>query len=82
MEVAPGTAQQARPWRTATPAGIYKPRRPQASPLYRLIDDHFQEFTTVYDERFSRQWGYWRHSRKKVSGKPGAIQFSPPDGRS
>ncbi len=60
MGAAPGTAQQAEPWRTATPAGVYKPRRPQASPLYRLIEDHFQEFTVVYDERFTRRWGYWR----------------------
>ena len=60
MGAAAGTAQQAKPRRTATPAGIYQPRRPQSSPLYRLIDDHFQEFTTVYDERFSRRWGYWR----------------------
>jgi hypothetical protein len=22
--------------------------------------DHFEEFSTVYDERFARRWGYWR----------------------
>ena len=26
----------------------------------RLIEDHFEEFATVYDERFARRWGYWR----------------------
>ncbi len=25
-----------------------------------MIEDHFQEFNAVYDERFARQWGYWR----------------------
>jgi hypothetical protein len=60
MGAAPGTARQARRRCTATPAGVYRPRRPRASPLYRLIEDHFQEFTTVYDERFSRRYGYWR----------------------
>ena len=45
---------------TARPVGVYRPRRPRASPLYRLLEDHFREFTTVYDERFARRWGYWR----------------------
>jgi len=35
-------------------------RRPRASPLHRLIEQHFPEFTTVYDERFARRRGYWR----------------------
>ena len=60
MGAAPGTTQQADPRRTTTPSGVYRPRRPQASPLYRLIEDHFEEFSTVYDERFARRWGYWR----------------------
>ena len=60
MGAATDFAQQAEPRRTTTPSGVYKPRRPQASPLYRLFDDHFEEFSTVYDERFSRRWGYWR----------------------
>ena len=40
--------------------GVYRPRRPWASPLYRLIEDHFTEYSTVYDERFAHRWGYWR----------------------
>lgn len=34
--------------------GIYKPRRPQASPLFRLVSDHLHRRQTVYDERFAR----------------------------
>ena len=60
MGAAAGTAQQAGPRRTTAPSGVYRPRRPQASPLYRLIEDNFDEFCTVYDERFARRWGYWR----------------------
>jgi hypothetical protein len=60
MGAAAGFTQQAEPRRCASPSGVYKPRRPQASPLYRLIEDHFEEFSTVYDERFTRRWGYWR----------------------
>ena len=33
---------------------------PTSSPLYRLIEDHFAEFSTVYDERFAHRRGYWR----------------------
>jgi hypothetical protein len=33
--------------------GLYRPRRPRASPLYRLLEEHFQPFSTVYDERFA-----------------------------
>ncbi len=24
------------------------------------LEDHFAEFSTVYDDRFARQYGYWR----------------------
>ena len=40
----------------AVPAalGAYKPRRPQASPLFWLVSDHVHRLQTVYDERFAR----------------------------
>ena len=46
----------------AAPAaiGVYKPRRPQASPLFRLVSDHVQRLQTVYDERFAHEYGPWR----------------------
>ena len=28
--------------------GVYRPGGPRASPLYRLLEDHFAEFSTVY----------------------------------
>ncbi len=60
MGAATDFARRTQPRRTTTPAGVYRPRTPRASPLYRLIEDYFQEFTTVYDDRFARRWGYWR----------------------
>lgn len=60
MGAAAQTARRAEARVVRGPSGVYRPRRPRASPLYRLINDHFQEFTTVYDERFQRRWGYWR----------------------
>ena len=46
----------------AAPAarGVYKPRRPQVSPLFRLVSDHLHRLQTVYDERFAREYGPWR----------------------
>jgi hypothetical protein len=53
MGAAAGTAQQASPRPTSAPSSVYRPRQPQASPLYRLINDHFQEFCTVYREHLA-----------------------------
>ena len=33
---------------------------PQASDLWRLIDQHFDSFQQVYDERYQAKYGYWR----------------------
>jgi hypothetical protein len=46
----------------AAPAarGVYKPRRPHASPLFRLVSDHLQRLQTGSDERFAREYGPWR----------------------
>ena len=40
--------------------GVYKSRRPQASPLCRLVSDHPHRVQTVYDDRFAREYGPWR----------------------
>jgi len=43
-----------------SPLPLYRPRDPQASDLWRLVDRHFETFSRVYDERFQRKYGYWR----------------------
>ena len=47
----------------------YRPRRPQASPLYRLVQDHFRTLETVYDERFAPTYGAWRGVVREVADK-------------
>jgi hypothetical protein len=42
------------------PLDLYRPRDPQASDLWRLMDEHFDTFQQVYDERFAAKYGYWR----------------------
>ena len=42
------------------PAAVYRPRRPQASDFYACVEDNFEELERVYDERYSKQHGFWR----------------------
>jgi hypothetical protein len=44
-------------------------RRPQASPLCRLVLDHLHRLQTVYDERFVRDYGPWRPVVAQVADK-------------
>ncbi len=44
---------------TATPA-VYQPRKPQDSQYYQCIEDHFEELERVYDDRFAKQYGFFR----------------------
>jgi hypothetical protein len=55
----------------ASPAarGVYKPRRPQALPRFRLVSDHLQRLRMVYDDRFAREYGTWRPVVVQVTGK-------------
>jgi hypothetical protein len=45
---------------------VYRPRRPRASPLYRLLDRHFRTLSLVWDERFAATGGAWRAVIPKV----------------
>ena len=53
----------------AVARGVYKPRRPQASPLFRLVSDHLHRLQTVYDDRFAREYGPWRPVVAQVADK-------------
>ena len=44
----------------ATPAAVYRPRYPQATDYYRCVEDYFETFVGIYEERFSIQYGFWR----------------------
>jgi hypothetical protein len=44
----------------ASPPPLYRPRNPQASGLWRVIDQHFAAYQQVYDERFQAKYGFWR----------------------
>ncbi|NLX99290.1 MAG: hypothetical protein GXY83_24400 [Rhodopirellula sp.] len=42
------------------PLALYRPRDPQGSDLWRLIDEHFATFQQVYDDRYQAKYGFWR----------------------
>jgi hypothetical protein len=44
----------------AATAAVYRPRNPQSSDYYRCVEDYFETFVQIYDDQFSRQYGFWR----------------------
>lgn len=53
-----GAALATRP--QAKPAAFYRPRDHEASPLFQVVREHFDEFEKVYPERYRKAYGYWR----------------------
>ncbi|MFQ5835444.1 MAG: transposase zinc-binding domain-containing protein [bacterium] len=39
---------------------VYHPRESEASPLWRLFNNHFEDFEECYEERFEREYGFLR----------------------
>jgi len=44
---------------SAEPRGLYRPRNPRATPLYRIFDSLFDEVRGQWEERFERRYGFW-----------------------
>ena len=44
----------------SAPAAVYQPRNPRAGSLYALVEDYYEEFERVYDDRYQQQYGAWR----------------------
>ena len=40
--------------------GVYKPRNPKETPLYTCLEDNYEVFKQVYDDRYEKTHGYWR----------------------
>jgi hypothetical protein len=45
---------------------VYRQRVPENSPYYQCVEDYFETFEQVYDERFPRQYGFLRPYVKQV----------------
>jgi len=46
--------------------GVYRPRNPQATPFYQLVEDHGERLKNVYPDRYEHQFGYYRPITEKV----------------
>ena len=40
--------------------GVYRPRHPQQTPSYQLVERFYAEFEAVYEERYQERYGFWR----------------------
>jgi len=40
--------------------GVYRPRRPCETPLYRLVEEHYERFEQVYPDRYEDRYGFFR----------------------
>lgn len=48
------------------PESVYRQRDPQSSPYYQYVEEHFESFERVYEDRFERQYGFYRPYVKQV----------------
>jgi transposase-like protein len=55
--------------RYSTPSAVYHPRNPRATALYAVIEDHLEEFIRVYDDRYQKEFGFWRPVIQEVMEK-------------
>src|SRR3989304_8356456 len=46
--------------------GVYRPRNPQATPFYHLVEDHGERLKNVYPDRYEHQFGYYRPIAEEV----------------
>jgi ribosomal protein S27E len=47
-------------------AGVYRPRHPERTVLYRVLFHHFDRFMAEYEDRFEKEYGYFRPIIKEV----------------
>ena len=45
---------------------VYHPRDPQASQYYQCVEDHFERLEQVYDDRFAKQYEFFRPYVRQV----------------
>jgi len=48
---------------------LYRPRHPEKTVLYRVLFHHFERFLAEYEERFEREYGFFRPVVKEVVEK-------------
>jgi transposase-like protein len=49
--------------------GVYQPRHAKVTTLYQCISNHFQEFESLYPEKYQERYGFYRPVIQKVVEK-------------
>ena len=39
---------------------LYQPRQARKTPLYQLVEKHYEDVKAVWDDRFEKKFGKWR----------------------
>ncbi len=47
-------------------ASVYHPRNPELSPLWKLLNNHYDSFEQDYEEKFERKYGFFRPVVREV----------------
>ena len=47
-------------------AGVYRPRHPERTVLYRVLFHYFDRFLAEYESRFEKEYGFFRPIIKEV----------------
>jgi predicted transposase YbfD/YdcC len=48
---------------------VYRPRNPEQSPFYKLVNEYFDEFERIYPEKYEKTHGFWRPIIRKTIDK-------------
>jgi hypothetical protein len=59
-------------------AGIYRQRHPAHTVFYRVFFDYFEQFLREYEDRFEKEYGYFRPVIQDVVEKFEAERPPPP----
>ena len=49
--------------------GVYRPRHPERTVLYRVLFHYFERFLAEYESRFEKEYGFLRPIIKEVVGR-------------
>jgi len=55
--------------KTSNRPEFYRPRNPEQSPFYKLVNEYFDEFERIYPERYEKTHGFWRPIIRKTIDK-------------
>ena len=53
MQVAQALSHERQP-------ALYRPRHARKTPLYQLVEKHYEDVKAVWDDRFEKEYGRWR----------------------